>query len=137
MKGKSVFVDSNIWIYLYSNDSKSSLARKTVDRHFENIILSSQVAGEVFHALTRKGIRSKEEARAIVNDILETFTVVNVSAAMTSCAMDISIRQGFSYWDSLIIAAALEHDCATLFSEDLQHGQLIEKRLTIVNPFQS
>ena len=40
-----------------------------------------------------------------------------------------------SYWDSLIIAAALEAGCATLYTEDMQHRQIIENRLTLVHPF--
>lgn len=41
----------------------------------------------------------------------------------------------FSYWDSLILATALEAGCSTVYSEDMQHGQVIEKRLTVINPF--
>jgi len=134
MKGKHVFVDSNIWIYLYSTDPKADLARKIIDKHFSTIILSTQVIGEIFHSLSRKGIRSKDEARTIINDLVETFTVVDVTTSIASCAMDISIRYGFTYWDSLIIATALEHNCSNLFSEDLQNKQLLEKSLTIVNP---
>ncbi len=135
MKGRLVFVDSNIWIYLYSTDPKALLARKAIDKHFNTIILSTQVIGEIFHSLSRKGIRSKDEARTIINDLVETFTVIDVTTSIASRAMDISIRYGFTYWDSLIVATALEHNCSNLFSEDLQNMQLLEKRLTIVNPF--
>jgi predicted nucleic acid-binding protein len=134
MKGRHVFVDSNIWIYLYSTDPKADLARKIINKHFNTIILSTQVIGEIFHSLSRKGIRSKDEARTIINDLVETFTVVDITTSIASHAMDISIRYGFTYWDSLIIATALEHTCSNLFSEDLQNMQLLEKRLTIVNP---
>ena len=41
----------------------------------------------------------------------------------------------FSYWDSLIVAAALDAGCDTLYSEDMQHGQVVEGRLRLVNPF--
>jgi predicted nucleic acid-binding protein len=41
----------------------------------------------------------------------------------------------FSYWDSLILAAALESTCSFVYSEDLQDGQRIENRLTVINPF--
>jgi predicted nucleic acid-binding protein len=50
-------------------------------------------------------------------------------------AWQIAARYGFSHFDSLIIATALEARCEQLFSEDLQHGQIIEDRLRIVNPF--
>jgi predicted nucleic acid-binding protein len=47
------------------------------------------------------------------------------------------VKYGFSNWDSLILAAALEHSCTCLYSEDLHHGQIIEGCLTIINPFTS
>jgi predicted nucleic acid-binding protein len=50
-------------------------------------------------------------------------------------AIEIHFSYHFSFYDSLIIAAALQSNCATLYSEDLQHGQAIEGKLNIVNPF--
>ena len=50
-------------------------------------------------------------------------------------AIDIHTSLGFSFWDSLIIKSALENGCETLYSEDMQHGQLIDNRLTVINPF--
>jgi predicted nucleic acid-binding protein len=44
-------------------------------------------------------------------------------------------QQAFSYWDSLIVSAALEAGCTLLYSEDMQHGQLVEGQLRIINPF--
>jgi len=49
--------------------------------------------------------------------------------------LDIAERYGFSFYDSLIVGAALLADCPTLYSEDLQHGQKIENRMVIANPF--
>ncbi|APB35038.1 Putative nucleic-acid-binding protein, contains pilt domain [Gloeomargarita lithophora Alchichica-D10] len=48
--------------------------------------------------------------------------------------MEINIRYGYSYWDSLIIATALQSNCNILYSEDMQHDQLIEGKLRIINP---
>jgi len=50
-------------------------------------------------------------------------------------AMDMSSRLKFPYWDSLIVASALEAGCDILYTEDLQHGQIIDNRLTVRNPF--
>ena len=50
-------------------------------------------------------------------------------------ALDIAARYGFSWYDSLIVATALEAGCDTLYTEDLQHGQVIDNRLTVTNPF--
>lgn len=44
-------------------------------------------------------------------------------------------RYGYSYWDSLILASALESECSVVYSEDMQDGQSIEQTLTIKNPF--
>jgi len=59
--------------------------------------------------------------------INEVGTIVN--------ACDIALKYHFSFYDSLIIAAALESGCSTLYTEDMHNGQVIEDRLKIVNPF--
>lgn len=50
-------------------------------------------------------------------------------------AWSLQDRYSFSWWDALITAAALRQECSLLLSEDLQHGQNIDGRLTIINPF--
>lgn len=130
-----VFIDSNLWIYLYSSGSKSTPIQQIIDRHFNHVVLSSQVVGELFHVLTRKNIKSKTDAAAIVHNLQETFKVVEVSSSTVSRAIDINIRYGYSYWDSQIIASALALKCSMLYSEDMQHQQVIDKHLTITNPF--
>ncbi len=52
-------------------------------------------------------------------------------------ALKLRTDHTLSYWDSLIVAAALEAGCHTLISEDMQHSQLIENQLRIINPFTS
>jgi len=49
--------------------------------------------------------------------------------------MELESQAGISYWDALIVATALLSGCDTLYSEDLQHGQVFEGRVTILNPF--
>jgi predicted nucleic acid-binding protein len=56
-------------------------------------------------------------------------------AANRPSSIGIAERYGFSFYDSLIIAAALETGCTTLYSEDLQYGQVIDGKLTIQSPF--
>lgn len=50
-------------------------------------------------------------------------------------AIDLVEQRHFSYWDSLIISAALRTNCNILYTEDLQNGQVIDNKLTISNPF--
>ena len=60
---------------------------------------------------------------------------VPTSIAIHEAALKIAESQSFEIYDALVIAAALESGCATLYSEDLQHGQVINGKLTIRNPF--
>jgi predicted nucleic acid-binding protein len=135
MRGKPVFVDTNVWVYLYSNDPKAVAARTAIDKQFTSVVISTQVIGELFNTLTRKGLRSKDESRLIIADLVATFTVVDITTPIAVNAMEISSRLGFSYWDSLIVSTALACGCNQLLSEDLHHGQHIDRKLTVVNPF--
>lgn len=64
---------------------------------------------------------------------IATINAIHISTLRD--AHKLKLKYGFSYWDSLIIASALEVDCQFLYSEDMQAGQIIENRLTVVNPF--
>lgn len=133
-----VFVDTNLWVYLYADDSdkeKTETIRSLVDKYFENITISTQVLGEFFHVLARKRLKEKEEAKQMALAIASSFNIIEVLQSTALKAMDISILNGYSYWDSLILAVALENNCSTLYTEDMQDGQIIEDRLTIKNPF--
>ena len=133
-----IFLDTNLLVYLYADDSdkeKSHIIRSLVDKRFEDIVISTQVLGEFFHVLTKKGLKTKEEARQMVMDLIANFTSVEVLQTSAVKAMDISIREGYSYWDSLIISSALESNCSILYSEDMQDGQIIEGKLRLRNPF--
>lgn len=61
-----IFLDTNLLVYLYADDSdkeKSHIIRSLVDKRFEDIVISTQVLGEFFHVLTKKELKTKEEAR--------------------------------------------------------------------------
>lgn len=135
-----IFIDTNLWVYLYANDSdkgKLHIIKNLVDKRFEDIVISTQVLGEFFHVLIRKGLKRKEEARQMVLDLMTNFTLIEVLQTSVIRAVDISIRDGYSYWDSLIVSSALDSNCSKLFSEDMHDGQIIEGRLKIANPFRA
>jgi len=68
--------------------------------------------------------------------MLETTCRVEiVTPATMQRALDIAGRYGFSWFDRLVVAAALEAGCDTLYTEDMQHGQVIDGKLTVTNPF--
>lgn len=69
------------------------------------------------------------------NGIQQNISIHPNTPATILRAIGVAQRYGFSWFDSLIVAAALECGCQTLYSEDLQHGQLLDTTLRVVNPF--
>ncbi|GAB4289651.1 MAG: hypothetical protein Fur0025_24150 [Oscillatoriaceae cyanobacterium] len=60
---------------------------------------------------------------------------LDIDSVVLLKALDINEMYNYSYWDSLLIATALSNDCSILYSEDMQHNQLIENKTRIINPF--
>ncbi len=60
--------------------------------------------------------------------------MVEIDLIKVVTALDINSKYGYSYWDSLVIATALNYDCSIIYSEDMQHNQFIENKTRIVNP---
>ena len=133
----SVFLDTNILVYAYSDTElqKQTIARKLVS---ENIsFISTQVLQELSNTLSRKFKKSWPEITEAVKEVSLSNLVHGNSEATIQQAIKIAEQYKFSFYDSLIIAAALECKCSKLYSEDMTHGQLIEKHITIINPFSS
>jgi len=132
------FIDSNVLIYVFDETDYAKRARS------EELIrsavregigcISYQVVQETINVITRKLSATATQANLFLEDVLVPLWSVHPTSRLYRCGLDIMRRYRFSFYDSLIVAAALEAKCRTLFSEDLQDGQTIEK-LTIVNPF--
>lgn len=137
MKDK-VFVDTNIFIYSAVEDrthlDKRKKAVELIQREDIEILISTQVINEFYVILIRNGI-SDAKIQERIYEIVENAVLVNVIFQTIQSAWKIRKQYGFSYWDSLIVASALEGNCSSLYTEDLQDGQLIEKKLKIINPF--
>lgn len=135
-----VFVDSNIWLYSLAQsddvagDDKHRLATEFLFR-LARPVISSQVIREVCSNLIKKSRMPEAAIQVLVQGWYRDCEVVNSTAAQHLLASVLRQHNAFSYWDSLIVAAALDAGCATLFSEDMQHGRVIDSRLSIVNPF--
>jgi predicted nucleic acid-binding protein len=71
----------------------------------------------------------------IISDIVSTFPVQAIDTLQVLQALEINAKYNYSYWDSLIIATALLSDCSIIYSEDMQHNQLVENKVRILNPF--
>lgn len=128
-----VFADTNLFIYAESQDQDKAACALTIIQN--NPVISSQVINETVSVLTRKHGFLLSEAHEIAEGLLDLCEVVAVDANTIRKAIDLAKHNSLSHWDSLIIAAALLADCQTLFSEDMQNGQVFEKQLTVVNLF--
>jgi predicted nucleic acid-binding protein len=133
------FLDSNILVYQASNQDsqKASIAEKLVVDAAQGMgAISYQVVQETMNVLLRKNLLpvGDEIAKLYLHNVLTPLCRVYYSPALLSSALDVRSRYQYSFYDSLIIAAALEVDCNVLYSEDLQDGQVIE-RFTVKSPF--
>ena len=132
------FLDTNILVYSVDTRAPQKMERalELVGRSLTNGsgCISYQVVQETLNVLTGKLSMSADSTRRILDEILVPLWQVYPSAVLYQDAITLQGRYGFSFYDSLIVAAALEAGCTRLYSEDLQHGQQ-GQRLTIVNPF--
>ena len=134
------FIDSNVFVYLFdeTDDRKREAAERIVDSALQthNASISFQVVQETLNVLTRNLPTpiSVEGAKDFLRQVLVPLWRVSPSPALYDRALDLQSRYRYGFYDSLIIAAALDAGCTQLFSEDLQDGQQIEG-LTIRNPF--
>lgn len=131
----SIFLDTNILVYAYSDTElqKQAISRKLIS---ENIsFISTQVLQELSNTLFRKFRSTWPQITEAVKEVSINNLVHANSEATIQLAIKTAEQYRFSFYDSLIIAAALECKCSKLYSEDMSHGQLIEKQITIINPF--
>jgi predicted nucleic acid-binding protein len=133
MPGK-VFFDTNVLIYAVAqNDPRGPRAEALLAK---GGVVGVQVLNEFVSVARRK-------MRMPWKDVTEALDAIRVlcpspapiTIATHETALQIAENQGFEIYDALIVSAALEAGCATLYSEDLRHGQVINGKLTVRNPF--
>jgi len=129
------FFDSNIIVYLYSEDEqdKQSVAKTLLKK--TPPIISTQVLSELANVLRKKFKCEYTEISAVIAQVVATCQVAIITPDRIKNALTLADKYHYSFYDSLIIAVALAENCTTLYSEDSQHGQVIESTLTIQNPF--
>jgi len=137
---EKVFIDSNVFIYAYTGDDnqKHSVARDLLRSNVlsNEIIVSAQVLSEFYSVMTRYQYPHRE-IKLCLNEIIEQVKVMPIELETIKLCILIKEKYKYSWWDSLVLASALENDCSILYSEDLQCNQVIENKLKIFNPFYS
>ncbi len=134
---RGAFFDTNLWVYLFSNDSKGAIVESLQLKHYADLVISTQILGELYNVLTRKKIKSAADAADIVTRITRQYVAQPITQRHVLRAMTISARYQLSYWDSLVVASALGAGCKILYSEDMQHEQVFYRKLKVINPFES
>ena len=129
------FFDTNVLLYLLSADTAK--ADQAEELLAIGGTISVQVLNEFVAVASRKLRLSWAEIREILAQIRAVCAVKPISIETHEGALRLADRYGFSIYDALIVSAALLADCKTLHSEDMQNGQVIERKLTIRNPFSS
>ncbi|SRR5258708_7484202 len=137
MSGK-FFLDTNILLYAQDAGAPDKQSRsRDLIAHLADSgdgVISTQVMQEFFVAAIRKLSVAPLVAKAELKTLLTVFEIVQVSPALIHEAIDCSVMNTLSFWDALILAAASSAGCATLYTEDLNHGQII-LGVKLQNPF--
>lgn len=94
-----------------------------------------QAINETIYVLLRKFNLPKTELDSIINFFNEQFIITSLTTSVLQKTTDIIKKYDFSFWDSMMIAAALINHCNIIYTEDLTHQQIIEDKLQIINPF--
>jgi predicted nucleic acid-binding protein len=137
MSADRVFVDTNVLTYMFDDaePEKQSEARAYLTQEKREIFVSTQVLQELYVSLTkgREPITTSEIAEAAVR-AATGYSVVQIDTTLVLAAIAIARTNRLSFWDALIVSAAVSGGCQTLLTEDLNDGQIIEG-VTIESPF--
>ena len=133
MKNDKCFFDTNVLLYLLSVDNARADRAETIISN--GGVISVQVLNEFASVASRKLGMSYSDIRETLKTIREVCMIQPLTLETHELGLEISERYGFSLYDSMIASAALQSDCTYLFSEDMQHGQKIEAKMVITNPF--
>jgi predicted nucleic acid-binding protein len=127
------FLDTNILVYAFTTDPRAEAAQALLER---GCVVGVQGLNEFANVARRKlGMSWREirDALAAIRAVCPAIAVMDVETHAD--ALGIAERHGYTIFDALMIASALQAGCDTLWSEDMQDGIVIDQRLRIANPF--
>jgi len=134
MANKLIALDTNVLIYLHdsSNPAKREIAKNLLA---DNPHISSQVISEYLNTTRRLLDLPKDELLIQASGLFSSCVILPVLPHTLLFASELVKQYKFQLFDAIIIAAAIEGHCDTLYSEDMHHGLIVDKTLTILNPF--
>lgn len=135
MSGNRVFLDTNLLVYLFTEDEpeKRLVAIRLMDEYQCTTGINN--LNELANVLLRKMKVPHIRVIAAIKQILSAVDLGGLSPNLICSAISVSERYGYSFFDSLVISTALSEGASILYSEDMQHQQVIQETLTILNPF--
>jgi predicted nucleic acid-binding protein len=133
MRAAKPFFDSNVILYLVSPDARK--AERAVDLLDGEGTVSVQVLNEVASVARRKLAFAWDEVDELLAGVKAGCKVVDLTVETHEEGLRHARNHSLSLYDAMIVSSALLAGCTTLYSEDMQHGLVIDKRLKIANPF--
>ena len=127
------FADTNIAVYTL--DADPAKRRRALRIVKARPVISVQVVNEFYSVALRKMRLPRETAGRLSGILMRRCEVCDLTTEMVRGAIELGQRYQISHWDALIVVAALRTGCETLYSEDLQDGQVFRDTLTVRNPF--
>ena len=131
-----VFLDTNMIIYMYSEDEIKKRDAVFAFVNYNDCFASTQIFNEASNVWFKKYNLGKSEIIKYLDEI-ETVCdeILIIQRKTIDKALELKELYGYSYYDCLILASALEANCSIILSEDMNNNQVINGRLKIVNPF--
>ncbi|MEA5447412.1 PIN domain-containing protein [Leptolyngbya sp. CCNP1308] len=135
------FLDSNIWLYALLKKRqpapgelhKAQVSNDLIDA--PGVVIIVQVVNEVCVNLITKARFDESQVQSLIQDFYNGCRVITADQALLTLASETRDRYSLSFWDGLIVAAALTANVAILYSEDMQNNLRVFDQLTITNPF--
>lgn len=127
------FADTNVAVYALDADEQTRRQALGVMRRHP--VISTQVVNEFLNVLLVKRKLERAAACRLARVLMRRCEIVSVTPEIVEQAMTLGERYQLGHWDSVIVAAALNAGCDTLYSEDMQAEQVFDGRLTVKNPF--
>lgn len=129
-----IFIDTNILVYAYvTTDSDKHEKTKNFLNSLQNkeVFISTQVLNEVYSALRKNNVNEKDIVYYI-EYCIDKYNILSVTLEKVKTCLAVREKYNYSYWDSLILAAAVNNNCTHVYSEDMQDSHVIYSKLKII-----
>ncbi|MFS8047836.1 PIN domain-containing protein [Rhizobium sp. BR 314] len=127
------FLDTNVLLYAFMEGERAEKAQTLLAQPFA---ISAQALNEFANVARKKLNMSWPDIREAIDALVAlSGTIIPVSEKITFAGLELTQRYQLSFYDATMLAAAIEAGCERFYSEDLHGGLIVEKRLTVINPF--